>query len=65
MTDHAKIENRGAPQPEQLSLQANGWVPNNARLPALIYRGAFVAADPQRTAETIERVFRSNGWTPQ
>jgi uncharacterized protein YjlB len=42
-------------------LSDDGTFPNNERLPALIYRDAFVFSgdDP---AATIERVFLRNGW---
>lgn len=42
-------------------LPDDGTFPNNERLPALIYRDAFVLSgdDP---AATIERIFARNGW---
>ena len=45
-------------------LQPNGWVPNNPRLPVLVYKGAveITGDDP---ASLIEAVFRRNGWPPQ
>lgn len=50
-------------QPEVLRLARNGWVPNNERLPTLLYRSAFRAAgDP---AAQLEALFRRNGWPPQ
>jgi len=44
-------------------LRPNGWVPNNARLPALVYKKAVTIAgdDP---AALFEAIFRRNGWPP-
>jgi uncharacterized protein YjlB len=43
---------------------ACGWVPNNAQLPALLYRNAIPDAGPDR-ATACETVFRQQGWPPQ
>jgi uncharacterized protein YjlB len=53
-----------AVQPETLDFAPNGWIPNNQRLPVLIYRGAIapVGADP---ASHFEQAFAKNGWPPQ
>jgi uncharacterized protein YjlB len=50
--------------PEILLLSRNAWVPNNDRLPVLIYHSAFQVAgnDP---ASNFERTFLRNGWPPQ
>jgi uncharacterized protein YjlB len=50
--------------PETLLFAANGWMPNNPRLPVLLYRGAItaMAGDPARA---FEDVFEANGWPPQ
>lgn len=50
--------------PEALQLAANGWMPNNPRLPVLIYRGAIrpEGADP---AACLEALFARNGWPPE
>ena len=50
-------------EPEVLRLSANGWMPNNARLPVLLYRGALPAGtrDP---AAAFEAMFERNGWPP-
>jgi uncharacterized protein YjlB len=42
---------------------ADGWVPNNQRLPALLYRRA-IPDDPDRAA-ACEALFDRNGWPPQ
>jgi len=39
----------------------NGWVPNNARLPIVIYRGALAG---EELAERFEALFADNGWAP-
>lgn len=47
---------------ESTQLSDDGTFPNNASLPVLVYRGAFVlqGEDP---AAAIESVFRRNGWS--
>lgn len=49
---------------EVLRLSRNDWVPNNERLPVLLYRAAIApgSGDP---ASTFEALFRRNGWEPQ
>jgi uncharacterized protein YjlB len=42
---------------------ADGWVPNNQRLPALLYRAAIPKAADQALA--CEAMFDRNGWPPQ
>ncbi|WP_088347391.1 MULTISPECIES: cupin [Rhodomicrobium] len=49
-------------QVETLLLAEQGWVPNNALLPVLLYRGAFKSGDG---AEVMEAAFERNGWPPQ
>lgn len=50
--------------PEILQLAANGWMPNNPRLPVLLYRAAvpIAGSDP---AAAFEDAFARNGWPPQ
>ena len=52
------------PAPESILLRQNGWMPNNAALPVLFYRGGIPAGgvDP---AGHFEDVFTRNGWPPQ
>jgi uncharacterized protein YjlB len=51
-------------KPEALQLGPNGWMPNNARLPVLLYRGVVKSAgdDP---AAVYEAIFRKTGWPAQ
>lgn len=50
--------------PEVMRLSRNGWMPNNERLPVLLYRAAIKTneADP---AAHFEHVFGRNGWPAQ
>ena len=51
-------------EPEVLRLSRNGWMPNNERLPVLLYRGVIAPAgsDP---AAIFEQHFQQNGWPAQ
>jgi uncharacterized protein YjlB len=51
-------------RPETLLLPPNGWVPNNERLPVVVYRRA-IAADERDPARAFERLFERNAWPPQ
>jgi uncharacterized protein YjlB len=42
---------------------ADGWVPNNQRLPALLYRQSI--ADARDRAAACEALYDENGWPPQ
>jgi uncharacterized protein YjlB len=43
---------------------ADGWVPNNRRLPLLVYRKG-VSASGRDPAAAFEDTFRRNGWPPE
>lgn len=59
-----KSSPHGPREPECLHLTRNGWVPNNERLPVLLYRGTLdvSAEDPASACETL---FSRNAWPPQ
>ena len=44
---------------ERIFLQPSDWVPNNPRLPVLLYPAAI---DPTDDAGGFERLFEENGW---
>jgi uncharacterized protein YjlB len=55
---------QGSAPPEVLRLSANGWMPNNPRLPVLVYRNA-VPAEGRDPAAGFEALFARNGWPPE
>jgi uncharacterized protein YjlB len=50
------------PEPESLIFADDGWVPNNARLPFVLYRGVIDLIGTHDPESAIERIFRRNGW---
>jgi uncharacterized protein YjlB len=50
-------------KPEALLLKVNGWMPNNARLPVLLYRNAV--PNKGDVAAALESMFAANKWPPQ
>lgn len=49
---------------EKFMFERNGWVPNNPRLPVLVYPQAMPVQDSDPAA-VFEKVFSANGWPPQ
>ncbi len=49
--------------PETFLFTDDGSIPNNPKLPVLVYRGAFDASGDGAAA--VERLFDANGWPPQ
>lgn len=49
---------------KKLMFERNGWVPNNPRLPVLVYPGA-IAVQGDDPAALFEQTFSANGWPPQ
>jgi uncharacterized protein YjlB len=49
-------------EPETFSFADDGSVPNNPRLPFLVYRGAIDLKGTPNPEELVERTFASHGW---
>ena len=49
-------------EPDTFLFADDGFVPNNARLPFLVYRGAIDLIGIHDPEDEIERIFRRNGW---
>jgi uncharacterized protein YjlB len=47
-----------------LMFERNEWVPNNPRLPVLVYPNA-IAVQGSDPAALFEKIFSANGWPPQ
>src|SRR4051812_40650175 len=52
-------------QPESFILPPHDWVPNNPRLPVLLYRSVLVGKPGIEPTSEIEALFLRNGWPPQ
>jgi uncharacterized protein YjlB len=50
---------------ESFMLPEHDWVPNNPKLPVLLFRGAVEVAGCDGTARAFEAAFEENGWPPQ
>jgi uncharacterized protein YjlB len=62
-SDQPLFADAGLAAPEVLHLSRNGWMPNNERLPVLIYHNAFALSGD--AAAVFEKAFERNGWPPQ
>ena len=58
-----RIEHAAA-EATALWLTGDGWVPNNERLPLILYRDG-VSCDAPDPAAAFEDIFRRNGWDPE
>jgi hypothetical protein len=50
---------------EPFILQPNDWIPNNPKLPVILYRGALPSRGMEEMAFGFEQLFERNGWPPQ
>jgi uncharacterized protein YjlB len=49
---------------QTIGFERNEWVPNNTRLPVLIYP-VSIAVKESDPVSPVETVLRANGWPPQ
>ena len=49
-------------EPLALMFRDDGSIPNNSRLPFLVYRGAIDVAGAENPERAIESMFSANGW---
>ena len=52
-------------QIETYLLAEHGWVPNNAKLPVILYRQAMTPASREEAAAAFEDRFQQHGWPAQ
>jgi uncharacterized protein YjlB len=52
----------GTEKPTALMFADDGSIPNNPRLPLLLYKNAIDLADTAKPEEAIERTFARHGW---
>jgi len=50
---------------EHFLLRGSNWVPNNPRLPVILYRRSPPEATAEEAASELETLFERNGWPPQ
>jgi uncharacterized protein YjlB len=62
--EHRREAGASAHDIDAFILQPNGWVPNNSRLPVIVYRHAF-DADAPKLVEQIETRFAHHAWPVQ
>ena len=53
-----------AERAEDIHLRPNDWVPNNERLPVLVYRGVSIGEGQVDLASAFESLFQRNDWPP-
>lgn len=61
---HSDIEEARV-QVETYLLAEHDWVPNNGRLPVILYRRALAPASCEDTAQAFEAAFAQHGWPAQ